>query len=233
MSGQEREALTVRMSEEAFVEARRQGLILKPISASDKRNLAAKVDAVLKAALAAREERQAQDLVAAGRAVLAHAEYDNLFGHWRFEGKLLRDEDGAADNALFALSDALGTEIFVRDTEREEVARALPVISRLLRQVTSPEGLRADPLKTSCDVRDAVREALEAARAAREDTERPDGQTTALVEVQAEDEIGLVRVQLSLDAPSYLLPVSQARNLGELLIEAADKLTHAEQESER
>jgi hypothetical protein len=61
-----------------------------------------------------------------------------------------------------------------------------------------------------------------------------EGQTTVLVAVRADEELGLVRVQLSLDAPSYLLPVSQARNLGELLIESADKLMHTpEADSER
>lgn len=43
----------------------------------------------------------------AARAVLGHAEYDDLYGHWRFEGKLLTDPDGAADDALTALEEAL------------------------------------------------------------------------------------------------------------------------------
>jgi hypothetical protein len=56
--------------------------------------------------------------------------------------------------------------------------------------------------------------------------EQPDGQSTALVAVKAEEDLGLVRVQLSLDAPSYLLPASQARNLSELLIEAVERIKH-------
>lgn len=72
-----------------------------------------------------------------------------------------------------------------------------------------------------------------AALAAREGTERPEGQTTNLVAVEALDEIGLVRVEIDLAESPYLLGVSQARNLGELLIGAADKLTHTEQERER
>jgi hypothetical protein len=52
----EREALTARMSEHAYAEAGRQGLIRNPISASDERNLVERVDAVVLAALAAREE---------------------------------------------------------------------------------------------------------------------------------------------------------------------------------
>ena len=63
-----------------------------------------------------------------------------------------------------------------------------------------------------------------------QDTERPDGQTTNLLAVEALDETGLVRVEIDLAESPYLLAVSQARNLGELLIEAADRLTHAEQE---
>jgi hypothetical protein len=71
-----------------------------------------------------------------------------------------------------------------------------------------------------------------AALAAREDSERSDGQSTPLVEVKAEEN-GLVRVRLSLDAPSYLLAVSGARDLGETLIDACDELTHPEQEPKR
>jgi hypothetical protein len=67
---------------------------------------------------------------------------------------------------------------------------------------------------------------------AREDTVRPEGQTTHALAVEALDEIGLVRVEIDLAESPYLLAVSQARNLGELLIEAADKLSHTEQEHE-
>ena len=56
--------------------------------------------------------------------------------------------------------------------------------------------------------------------------EQPDGLSTALVAVKAEEDLGLVRVQLSLDAPSYLLPASQARNLGALLTEAVERIKH-------
>ena len=65
--------------------------------------------------------------------------------------------------------------------------------------------------------------------------ERPDDQTTHALAVEALDEIGLVRVEIDLTASPYLLAVSQARNLGELLIEAADKLTYLDtkQEGER
>jgi hypothetical protein len=58
LDGQEREALTGPMSDAAFAEAYRQRLIRKPISASDERTLASQVDAVVEAALAAREEPQ-------------------------------------------------------------------------------------------------------------------------------------------------------------------------------
>ena len=54
--------------------------------------------------------------------------------------------------------------------------------------------------------------------------ERPDDQTTHALAVEALDEIGLVRVEIDLAESPYLLAVNQARNLGELLIEAADKL---------
>ena len=60
--------------------------------------------------------------------------------------------------------------------------------------------------------------------------ERPDDQTTHALAVEALDEIGLVRVEIDLAESPYLLAVSQARNLGELLIEAADKLTHRDTE---
>ena len=63
--------------------------------------------------------------------------------------------------------------------------------------------------------------------------ERPDDQTTHALAVEALDEIGLVRVEIDLAESPYLLAVNQARNLGELLIEAADKLVHKEQEQEQ
>lgn len=57
LSSQEREALTERMLDEACAEAARQGLVRnRPISASDERTILAKVEAVVFAALAAREE---------------------------------------------------------------------------------------------------------------------------------------------------------------------------------
>jgi hypothetical protein len=61
--GQEHEAPTGPMSEAAFVEAYRQGLVRKPISASDERSLSDKVDAVVEAALAAREEPRFDQVV--------------------------------------------------------------------------------------------------------------------------------------------------------------------------
>jgi hypothetical protein len=53
------------------------------------------------------EQPPAGRIEAAARLVMSHAEYDDLMGYWRFEGKLLADPYGAAEDRLWQLSEAL------------------------------------------------------------------------------------------------------------------------------
>jgi|ERR1700729_2073279 len=57
--------------------------------------------------LSVQEQPPGGRIEAAARLVMRHAEYDDLEGHWRFEGKLLADPDGAAEERLWQLSEAL------------------------------------------------------------------------------------------------------------------------------
>lgn len=152
MTGQEREALTGRMSEEAFVEARRQGLIRKPISASDERNLAAKVDAVVEAALAAREEPTTDEIV--GR-----------------EWTLRQDW---STPLLVAEGPMLTTDHHIGEGIVAEVV-VVPKSSHRAREEPQDEGGPSETRQAQYDTILRLQDELAVERArAREDTERPD-----------------------------------------------------------
>lgn len=100
MTGPERKALSEAWRKQQHSRNRH------PVTRQEHEHECIGFEAGYRAALA-REDTEPPAIETAARAVLDHAEYDDLHGHWRFEGKLLTDPDGAADDALTALEEAL------------------------------------------------------------------------------------------------------------------------------